>query len=284
MNYILIFSVIAVTLFRSVAKKQYNIKTDNKGAYIFNSVNTFFAALFFLITDSNGFEMEFAVVPYIIGFAITFGLGTLFEFLAIREGSLSLTALIGSYSLMVPTLYGLLFLNESISLCFILGIILLLISLFLVNNKKGDNKISLKWVIYVALCFLGTGFCSTIQTAQQRRFNGSYKSEFMIITLVLLSIFFLVLSLNQEKGEIKFCLKRAVIPTVFTGIATGLINLLTMVLVSRGMAASIMFPVISGGTIIITTLVSIFVYKEKLTLNQYIGLVLGTISVVLMNI
>ena len=71
---------------------------------------------------------------------------------------------------------------------------------------------------------------------------------------------------------------------VLNGIANALVNLLVMVLVSKGMAASIMFPVISGGGIVLTTLVAIFIYKEKLSVNQYIGLLLGTVSVVLMNI
>lgn len=176
------------------------------------------------------------------------------------------------------------FLNEGISFFFVIGIILLLISLFLVNSKKCDNKITLKWLVYVILSFLGNGLCSTIQTAQQRRFNGDYKSEFMIVSLILLSVFFALLSLKTEKQEIRACLKTSTAHMVINGLANGLVNLLVMVLVSRGMAASIMFPVISGGGIVLTAIVSIFVYKEKLTVNQYIGLLFGTASVVLMNI
>lgn len=284
MNYFILTVIVAAMLLQNVAKKQYNKNTNNKGTYIFNSITTLSAALFFLCTDKGGLSFETAVIPYVLGFALTFGSATLFSFLAIREGSLSLTSLVTSYSLIIPTLYGLLFLNEGITAFLVLGIILLLISLFLVNSKKGDVKITLKWLIFVILAFLGNGFCSTIQTAQQRRFNGNYKSEFMIVTLLLLSAFFFCLSLKAEKGEKLICFKAATPYMVLNGIANALVNLLVMVLVSKGMAASIMFPVISGGGIVLTTLVAIFIYKEKLSVNQYIGLLLGTVSVVLMNI
>ncbi len=284
MNYLILLVIVVSLLLQNISKKQYNKKAGNKGAYIFNSVTSLSAALFFLCTDSGRLQFETAVIPYVLGFTATFGSATFFTFLAIREGSLSLTSLVTSYSLIIPTLYGLLFLNEGISLLFVIGIILLLVSLFLVNNKKNDNKITLKWLIYVVFSFLGNGLCSTIQTAQQRRFDGNYKSEFMIITLVLLSLFFALLSLKSEKQEISICLKTSTTYMVINGLANGLVNLFVMVLVSRGMAASIMFPVISGGGIVLTALVSIFVYKEKLTVNQYIGLLFGTASVVLMNI
>ena len=50
------------------------------------------------------------------------------------------------------------------------------------------------------------------------------------------------------------------------------------------MNASIMFPIISAGGIIGTSLVSVLFYKEKLTKMQYAGLVLGIGAIVLLNI
>jgi len=67
------------------------------------------------------------------------------------------------------------------------------------------------------------------------------------------------------------------------GLANGIVNLFTMIL-SNTMPASVMFPLISGGGIILSTIVSIVLYKEKLNTYQFIGLLMGIASVVFLNL
>ena len=284
MNAILLVLIVLLMLFQSVAQKQYNIKTGNKGVYIFNAVFTLSAAILFACLDSDGFHMEAAMVPYILGFAAAFGTAVLFTFLAIREGSLSFTNLAAAYSLFIPTLYGLLFLDEPTSVYLYAGMALLACSIFFINSKKEENTFTVKWLVFALLAFVGNGMSSTVQTMQQKRFDGNYKSEFMIAALLIVSSFFLALTLIREKDSLKMCVKKGGILMVLDGVANGLVNFLVMTLVSRNMPASIMFPVISGGGIIFTTMVSVLFYKEKLTLKQYIGLLCGAASVVFMSL
>ena len=53
---------------------------------------------------------------------------------------------------------------------------------------------------------------------------------------------------------------------------------------SGRLAVSLMFLLISAGGLVITYLVSRFIYKEKLTKIQFIGFVLGLSAVVFLNI
>jgi multidrug transporter EmrE-like cation transporter len=50
------------------------------------------------------------------------------------------------------------------------------------------------------------------------------------------------------------------------------------------MAPSVMFPVISAGGIVISFIISLVLYKEKFSIMQYIGLILGITSIVLLNL
>jgi multidrug transporter EmrE-like cation transporter len=68
------------------------------------------------------------------------------------------------------------------------------------------------------------------------------------------------------------------------GAANGAVNLFVILLSTNKMNPSLMFPLISAGGIVITSLVSIFVYKEKLSLLQYIGVVMGIGAIVFMNL
>ena len=106
----------------------------------------------------------------------------------------------------------------------------------------------------------------------------------MILALLAVSVFFFILSLLKEKTQILPSLKSNAVFMIITGLANGIANLFVMILISRKMEASIMFPIISGGGIILTCAVSVIFFKEKLSLKQYIGLILGVTSVILMNI
>ena len=58
-------------------------------------------------------------------------------YFALMLGSMTLTSLIVSYSVIIPCIYGIVFLKEPISICFVIGLLLLAISLFLVNKGKS---------------------------------------------------------------------------------------------------------------------------------------------------
>ena len=268
---------------QSIIKKYYGNKCGGRGAFVFSAVSVFAACLFFVAC--SGFKLEFKTgfLLYALGFALAYGVSSVFSFLAIKSGSLSLTSLIVSYSLVIPTFYGLFFLGESVSIPFWIGFALLMISLFLVNGGGESSRISLLWIVFVLLAFIGNGLCSAIQTAQQKAFSGEYKNEFMIIALLTVCIIMAVCSVICERSEIGECLKKGWHVSLACGIINGIVKLLVMLLVSR-MNAAIMFPIISAGGIIISWLVARFVYKEALTAKQNIAMLLGTASVVLMNL
>ena len=268
---------------QSILKKSYTVKTKNKGAFIFSAVSIIFASLFFVIM--SGFELHFTwdILPYSLGFALAYGTAVLMSFVAIRLGSLSLTSLITSYSLIIPTFYGLIFLGEDVGVLFYIGLSILCISLFLMNSKHSGCKISFAWVVAVFLAFLGNGVCSTVQLVQQREFAGQYKSETMIIALLTVGAVMVLFSFLFEKDSAMFSLKNGGLRAAACGIMNGVCNLLVMIL-AVSMDASIMYPILSAGGIILTGSLSLLIYKEKLSIRQCLALCLGIASVVLMNI
>ncbi len=282
-NVILLCSIIVGVSAQSIIKKYYNNKSDDKGVFIFSAMSVLAACVFFVF--SSGFKLHFTpeVLPYALGFAASFGTATVMGFLAIRSGSLSLTSLVTSYSLIIPSFYGIIFLHESASVWLWIGLALLAVSLFLINSKQGEVKITLKWVIFALLAFIGNGVCSTVQTVQQKTFDGQYKSELMIIALVIVAAVLFGIAFFSERDEIKPCLKCGTHWMLLCGLANGAVNLFVMLLSVR-MNASLMFPLISAGGIVLTWVVSRFFYKEKLTVKQNLALVFGIVSVVFMNL
>ncbi len=278
---LLIITIIAIT-FQSPFAKIYNKKTGNRSAYFYSFLLSFVAMIFFVVTSKNlEFSKEFII--YSIGFALSYGSATIANLLALRYGSLALTTLIVSFSLMIPTTYGLIFLNEPTSVWLFLGLLFLAISLFLVHYQKGEKKFSLKWLIFVLISFIGNGMCSTVQKMEQIAFSGGYKNEFMIVSLLIVSSTFLILSLITERQHLKESIKSGFVFPIFVGLLNGLVNLLVMVLGNK-MPASLMFPLITSGHIIGSYILSKFYFKEDLTKMQTVGLFAGIVAVVFFNL
>ncbi|MBE6591895.1 MAG: hypothetical protein E7646_07620 [Ruminococcaceae bacterium] len=283
LNTVLLSSVIIGVTVQQMAKKSYNLKITN-GAYGFGAMSALIALVVFLFTSGGSLEFKAELIPYSALFAISYSVSVIFSILAIEEGPLALTSLMIQYSLMVPTVYGF-FGDAKPSKFLFVGIAFLLVSLVFINlNKKGGKRMSVKWGIYAFLAFLGNGLCSTFQMMQQDRFSGGFKSEFMILAYLFSAIMMFALALAKERKQVVREINVGWYLWLICGVANGIVNLFVMMLKTNKMPEFIMFPLISAGGIIATFLVSLFIYKEKMTLFQNIGLALGIVSVVFLNI
>ncbi len=282
MQYLYLTAVIFGVSFQNIIKKPYTLKTGGRGSYTFGVLLSVSALLFFIIT-SKGLDFNTGLILYSALFAVSYIMGTVFALEAISCGSLSLTALLISYSLLLPTVYGLVFLKDPIGAQFVPSFILLVISLFLTNAKSEKVKINFKWIVFATLASVGNGMCSVSQKMQQVRFEGAYKNEFMILALSIVAAFLLVYSLIKERRQMTSFIKAGWKEAILCGIANGVVNLLVMVL-SDTMPASLLFPLKSGGGILITHLVARFYYKEKLSKMQNVGFIIGLASVILLNL
>ncbi|MBR2043285.1 MAG: hypothetical protein IJ946_02990 [Clostridia bacterium] len=281
MQYLLLICLVVFVAAQSIIKKQYNLKAQYPKVFFFSAVTAAAEVIFFAI--SSGFKFEFVpeLIPYSVAFAAMFSAMLIGGFLSISWGPLSITMLIISYSLLIPTFYGL-FKGETIGVTGIIGGILLLISLFLISIKKEKLNFSLKWLIAVIVTFVVNGLSSVILDIQPEKFDGKYKNEFMMMAMLLSCIILFVASLiKKEKITKEKCLCIAF--GTINGISNALVNLLVMYL-SSCIASVILFPVVSAGGIVLGFIMAIFVYKEKLSKMQTIGYFIGIASIVLLKI
>lgn len=282
LNFLLLILIIIGISAQQITQKIYNRRSS--GAYTFTALSALCAAMFFAALSIGSFSFDSGILIYSFLFALAYMTSIVGLFLAIATGPLSLSSLFSSYSLLIPTFYGIIFLKEKMDLLFGIGIAALLVSLVLTNKEdKGEKKITPIWILYVLLAFLGNGSCTVIQKIQQERFDGGYKNEFMLIALLLVFAVSMVLALVFERKDMKLNVKKGGIFCVLCGAFNGMVNLLVMVLTGR-MSISVMFPVISAGGIIVTFIISRFIYKERLSKLQNVGFLLGVVAVIILNI
>jgi len=282
MQYVLLAVVFLMGGLQTFTKKQYNVMTETPNVFFFSAITGFSALCFFWIGNGCKITISSDYMPYSIAFGIAYVVCDVASFFAIMWGYLSITGLVSSYSLLIPTFYGLILLNEKLSFFGIIGIVALLISIYLINDKKEKAKFSLKWVIALAVSFVGNGMCSTIQKMQQMACAGQYKNEYMIISLGIVTVVSVIMCLiRREKVTQKF--KACVGLGAVSGVANGIVNLLVMIL-TGSIPNAILFPSISAGGIVVGFLIATGIYKERLTRQQLVGYAIGTVSVVLLNL
>lgn len=286
MNYLLIILCAISLALQASIRKSYSDKVSERGTMLFNGCSCFVAAMFFWVCGGFKFEYNASLVCWALAFGLFFGLTTFASFKALQIGPLSLTSLVTSYSLLIATLYGIIFKDEAVNILIIIGLVLLATSLLLIAMKEKDEnetkKVSLKWSLYAFGALISNGICTIIQREGQLEFDGKYKNEFMIVALVGIFVAFIFLSFFKERSDMKACLKDGIVLMVFWGILNGAANLFIMMLAR--MPASLVYPLISGGSIILTWIASRIFYKEKLTVYQNVGLVFGVGAVVFLNL
>ena len=283
MAYLFLVLIILEGSLEVVLAKEYNLKTAKPNCNLFTAVVCFCALCFFLLNSGGRLSFEASLIPYSLGFAVAFGTASATAIFAIKTGPISITSLMSSYSLLIPTFYGLLFLKETPHTTLYFGLAAWAVSLFLINFKKNENlHFTPMWIVYVLLCFVSNGMCSTVQKMQQMAFDGAYKNEFMIYALIPVTIVLFVLGFMQPGNKLsmlKPCLKYGVVK----GLANGFMNYLVMV-TSAMLPNAVLFPSISAGGLVLTFICAVTLYKEKLSRMQYIGYSLGIIAVVLLNV
>ena len=243
----------------------------------FSTVTLMWAAMLALI-----------MIPYYIVSIYVISLGSLAIY--------SMFMMLGG--MLVPFFYGIVFLVEKITVGKILGTILL--SLFIimqalsakpkdeVNSAKSSTKRKYLFLTLCLLIFFINGLTGVVAKAHQISKGATNEISFTIIscalTLILSLILFAFFSLknrNESKEQILLSVKSKPMCIMFLiGAATYTGNFLHLKAASH-VPASIQFPLVSGGVILLSALASAFIFKEKSAAKEWISIAGAFLSTVL---
>lgn len=270
--------------FEAMIVRQHGKKQCEAGIF-FNAVICLFASLFFIISDNNSFVFSKELIPYSIINCILYAGGFYFMYVALSEGSFISTKMLSSSSVIIPIFYGIIFLNETAKPTTYFAIFMMFISVFLQIYEKSGNKskASLKWGICALMSALCNGFITVIARIQQIRFNSIYDNEYMFFSLLGAFIFLMFFSLIKEHGKIKSNFKHTIFYGTSAGLINGVKNLLNLlILLYFPISVSAPLKLVLG--YILSFLISVFLFKERLVKQKLLGIVIGVFSVILFKL
>lgn len=254
---------------------------------------------YLLLQKPSSLHLETVLFGCLFGFLFAFTI--LFYNLAIHSGPLSYTAFYFSSSMLLPTVFGLVFFKETLRGTLVIALFLFLLAFYFLNvpSKKSqkdcmEGKSSKKrWLIYCFLTFLGNGSLSIIQKLHQYQLEGTEASPFMFFgfcfaTLFYLMAYLLVKSVEQRTSDwqstpLVSLLKKNFLPILFLAAGSLLGNLLLTSLAGK-IPGSYLFPLVQGSIILGITLISVLFFHEKLSVRGKLGIFLGVLAIVCINL
>ncbi len=273
----------------TIGGKLYNNK--NRGlenvSKFYSMLVPVFSTLGWLVILLFDFSFDARVLPYSLMYGITYSCFTIGVFGALGAGSTSLTALVKQIALVGVSVWGFIFWDTPFTPISLVGIVLIVVSLMLcllTKEEKADSANILKWLFFAALITFGNAGCSIVQRYQQMAFDYQHKNVFMFFGVFFSSIVCAIFALREKKTNWAIAFKTSWFGPALSGFSSAIANVFMLLMIKDDMSPVIMYPGMAVGGLMITTLISIFCFHEKLRPVQWCGLAIGAVALVLLNI
>ena len=247
---------------------------------------TMSAAAAVLVLAMNRFAFAFSLFSCVMALLLAADsmLCTVCSLRAVHLGSLSVyTLFLMLGGMLVPSVLGVAVLGETIGLFRKLGFLLIFLALLVpVFDRKSRQKSSAHFFVFCFLLFLLNGANSCITKLHQINAQAVDTNSFLAMNYVFefaaAGLFLLCANtgrrknLSLDKKSVAFAVAYALVNAVGS---FGLVSC------AKTLDASLLYPLITGGTILFSALVGFVLFKEKPTVYSAIGMVLAVAATVL---
>ncbi len=286
MTYIL-YTVLLFNLLIIIFKLFERYKVDNLQALIINYFTAAFCGYIFLkksISISNILDSPWIYHALILGslFIVVFN----FYAYGTQKIGVSITTIANRMSLVIPVSAALLFdPNDNITFLKIIGFILALIGIYLTSTNKGKLSFNKKYIWLILFVFVGQGILDTVFNDSKDLLSQGDDMQFFISLFLIAGMCGLLILITRSiSTPSKFQMKN-----IFWGILFGVPNFFSLffflkALNSPDLNSSVVFPLVSMGVVVFSALIGILLFKEKLSLNNWIGILFAAASIAVFSI
>ncbi|MCX7547451.1 EamA family transporter [Xanthomarina sp. F1114] len=283
----LLLSILASTFIFLLFKLFDRFKVNTLQAIVINYITACFCGL---ITSKNHFNLQEIIYSEWVFGALILGLLfiLIFNVMAITSqlNGISVASVATKMSLVIPFVFGIYMYHESTGFQKLLGIFLALFAVYFVSVKKNTQFNFKSNLMYPIILFLGTGIIDTsikyIETSYIK--EGGIPIFSATIFFFAACFGFIVLIIQIIKKEFKFNPR-----SIPGGIALGIANYASIFFILKALnheslESSTIFTINNVAILILTSIVGLLAFKEKLSIKNWIGIGLAIISILLVTL
>ncbi len=241
----------------------------------FNTVVGAATALLFFILGGFSVNITWYGIIMAGSMSICVFIYTIIGFRILRDGNMALyTLFLMTGGMVVPFVFGIAYLDESPTPFKITGMLLITGALFLSNvNFKKSRKSQLFLCVAVLLL---NGACSVISKLGQTatKFGKIEVYDFVCMTGIVKYVICgtaLAIFLIFGKSKQKMTVSPKIMPIIVLSAIVGGVSYMLQLIGAAKLPASVLFPMVSGGSMIFSTLTGIIFFREKPTRLQIAG-------------
>jgi drug/metabolite transporter (DMT)-like permease len=194
----------------------------------------------------------------------------------------SVNAVSAKMSVIIPVLFAYVYNSERLTIQFAVGILLSLLSIYLITKKK-QIIIPKKYIYLPIIVFLGSGSIDT----SLKLLELNYSNDISINTIsysIFLGAFLVGTTFYTIKNQFNFSnwSSRNIISGIILGIPNYFsIYFLLTAIKSFSLKSAFVFGINNIGIVLLSTLLSMIIFKEKLTLINKLGILISVLSIIL---
>lgn len=268
MEYILLTIAVILTATNFSISKIYQKceGTTNERALYFNAiVGLFTAMVVFLI---NGCTVDFTPFSFVMAaiyntLIMTY---TIVGFKIMESGSMALYMIfLMSGGMLVPYIWGLLFLDETFSWLRLVGVVIIILGVALPNMTK--EKVDKKQLLYCIAVFLLNGFTSVTSKVHQVEHTLPIvdTNSFVIIGSIFKFLFASVLwMIFRKKNPPQKKRNHLMILIMLASAIVSSFGSMLHIGAATNVPATVLYPFTTGGIVMFTSLAGVVFFKDKL--------------------
>lgn len=203
--------------------------------------------------------------------------------LTAQRNGLSVAAVAGKMSLVIPVTIGFVVYNETAGWVKILGICIALLAVFFTTTRTrnaASKPFEIKNLLFPGILFLGSGIIDSILKYIEITFMKpeleATISATIFCTALLVGIGFLVYDYVKNGTRFEF-------KSILAGIVLGVPNYFSIIFIFKALAAndeaSFVYPVNHVGTILLSTMLGLLLFKERLQVRNWLGILLAVAAI-----
>jgi drug/metabolite transporter (DMT)-like permease len=259
---------------------------DALQALVVNYLIAFLVGLFFLEKNINTTEIisqNWFIGSALLGFVF---IGTFYvTTLTSQRNGLSVASVASKMSVIIPIVLGVLLYNETLGIIKIIGVFLALIAVYFTSKKETGEIQKASTLVFPILVFFGAGTIdSSLKYLQTYYLESNQIGLFSTITFLcafFVGVFILIVQAFRGQLQLKGS-------TILGGIILGLPNYFSLyylvkMLEAKAFQSATLFTIHNISIVLISTVVGILFFKEKISIRNAFGIGLALFALYLVT-
>lgn len=281
---LIILACVPLYVVNSFCDKYISSQDGNKNNILYNGIKFLICSIIFspmaLIDDVPKFA--FGAVFCGVACGVMYAVSKTVILKGYEKTSVAFMTLCHAAGMIIPCIIGHFFWLEKLSILSVVGILFAVTSIVLLKDSKADKKkFKTAGIVIGIVVFLTSGGVMIAQKLMGLYFSEQSISAYNFYSFIV--AFFILCFFAKPKNTDKKSKKSVLICSIGSAVSLSVISF-----VMTGLAGSVpsvvLFPLFNGLGIIFVCIGSVFAFKEKLSIKNVVGLLLGLCGLCLVNL